>query len=402
MGLETGTWKLDVYGYSNPADAYPLGTPSGSPVAEGHETGIVISGSSSATPVTVALGAVQTGTGTLRYNLSYPSSPSISEITLILEKRGGGYSRTFNLTPSSSSISGQLLLPSGYYDLVFYLYNSRIAAPADLVHIYDDLETPASFTLTSADFADPSDISALETALAAARTAGDGVVVSAGGTGVDTSRYWVSPAAVAALENAVAVAEAITAVRGAGMLATDISAAADALNTAVSTFNYARTQGTYNPAGDTANLGLFDSTSTQISAAGTTLAGALEWLRDNNSSITDGDSYTVVLGADERLDPWTLGGSSSGSYIAITGKNNITLTLKGKGVERSISLNANGGLFTVSSGVNLVLDEHITLRGRPANTASLVYVSDSTAALAMKPGSKITGNSSSSSSSGGV
>jgi hypothetical protein len=32
VGLEAGTWDLAVYGYRNPMDAYPLGTPAGTPM----------------------------------------------------------------------------------------------------------------------------------------------------------------------------------------------------------------------------------------------------------------------------------------------------------------------------------------------------------------------------------
>jgi hypothetical protein len=412
VGLGTGTWDLVVYGYRNPADAYPLDAPTGPAVAEGHVADIEVSG---ATPVQVDLSAVQTGTGTLRYRLSYPPSPPVKKITLSLEQRGGGYSQTLNVSPhvnpnlpgsntDSTSASGQLSLPSGYYDLVFYLYHGKIAVLTDLVHIYDNLETPASFTLTAVDFAEPLDTSELESALQDARTARAETVVSADGTGVGSSWYWINQTNMTLLEDIIAEAEAITANRGAGMLATELETALEDLNDAVSVFNDARDQGEYDPTEDT-DLGLFDGSS-RIGEAGTTLAEALAWLRDNNDdSISDNDAYTVVLGADESLAPWTLGGSSyyAGPYGAITDKSNVTLTLTGKDMERIVSLNANGSLFTVHSGVTLVLGEHITLRGRPANTASLVVIDN--AALVMEPGSKIAGNSCSSSNSfysGGV
>jgi hypothetical protein len=401
VGLEDGTWDLTVLGYRNPADAYPLDAPTGTAVAEGHVPGIAVSGATPV-PVGVNLGAVQTGTGTLRYSLSYPPSPPVSKITLNLEKRGGGYSQTLNVRPGSiaGSAGGQLSLPSGYYDLVCYLYNGTIAVLTDLVHIYDNLETPASFTLPAADFSDPPDTSALESALQTARAARAETAVSVDGADVDISRYWVeNPAYMDALDLAIAEAEAIMANRGAGMLATELNAALEDLNDAVSVFTGAKHPGAYNPAADAANLGLFKGSTKQ--GTGTTLAEALAWLRDNNGLISDGDSYTVALGADESLAPWTLGGSSyyAGPYRAITDKINVTLTLTGKGMERIVSLNANGSLFVVDNGVTLVLGEHITLRGRPANTASLVWV-NSDATLVMKPGSKIAGNSSSSSGGG--
>jgi hypothetical protein len=388
--LENGTWNLAVHGYRNPADAYPLGTRTGTATATGNKTGIVVSGTSNAT-VTVGLSAVPTGTGTLRYSLSYPSSPPASEIILKLEKRGEGYSQTLSLSPNSYGAGGQLPLPSGHYDISFYLYNGRIAVSTELVHIYDKLETPASFVLTAADFAAPPDTGALENALRSARTVRDETVVSANGTGVDPSRYWISPTGMTALKGVIADAEAIMATHGAGMLATELATAAGTLNAAVAAFISVRTTGAYDPAGDAANLGLFKGSVKQ--GAGTTLAEALEWLKNNNGSINNGDSYTVVLGADESLASWTLGGS--GMNTAIAGKTNVTLTLTGKGMERMVSLITGDSLFMLGSGVTLVLDEHITLRGRPNNTAALLQTASPGAALVMNPGSKITGNSSS-------
>jgi hypothetical protein len=392
VGLETGSWNLVVRGYRNPADAYVV--PSVSPDVQGSATGIPVSGSGS-TPVEVELSAVQTGSGTLRYSLRYPASPPVTEITLNLEKRGGGYSETISLTPSTSgNTSGRLSLPSGYYDLSFLLYNGKTASPADLVHIYDNLETPASFTLEAGNFAECPDLSALENKIQDARTARDETVASADGKGVDFSWFWTSQANIDALDDAIAAAEALIAIHGAGWQQTEINnAAVTDLNDALDTFTSAKTVGTYDPAGDT-DLGLFIN-STREAAAGSTLGSALAWLSSNNGSInTNGDFLTVVLGADEELDPWILGGNDIGANYALTGKDSVTLTLKGKGLERNIRLNAGGSLFRVHSGVNLVLDEHISLRGRSVvNTAALVYVYGG--AFTMNEGSKITGNSSS-------
>jgi hypothetical protein len=69
--------------------------------------------------------------------------------------------------------------------------------------------------------------------------------------------------------------------------------------------------------------------------------------------------------------------------------------------EKTISLSGAGSLFTVASGATLTLGNNVTLQGRSGNTDSLVVVK-SGGSLAMTSGSKITGNTVSSSGGGGV
>jgi hypothetical protein len=109
------------------------------------------------------------------------------------------------------------------------------------------------------------------------------------------------------------------------------------------------------------------------------LEAALSWL---SSNAVEGGSYTVTLGQNETVGPWTL------SY---SGKK-VNITLSGGASERVISLNANGSLFTVESGVTLTLGGNVTLRGRSDNTLSLIKV-NSGGTLMMNTGSKISGNS---------
>jgi len=129
-------------------------------------------------------------------------------------------------------------------------------------------------------------------------------------------------------------------------------------------------------------------------ASVTGLANKLAWLQTHAQSNT---SYTIEVNADESIGPWTL---------AYSGKTGITITLRGVGANRTVSLSSNGSLFSVGSvgsGVTLILDNNITLQGRSSNNASLVNVS-SGGTLRINAGSKITGNtvSSSSPSGGGV
>ena len=69
----------------------------------------------------------------------------------------------------------------------------------------------------------------------------------------------------------------------------------------------------------------------------------------------------------------------------------VSLSLRGKNSERIVSLSGNGSLFTINSGVTLVLGSNITLQGHDNNTASLVTVNPGSA-LEMNTGSKITDN----------
>ena len=112
---------------------------------------------------------------------------------------------------------------------------------------------------------------------------------------------------------------------------------------------------------------------------GANLVAKLSWLQSNALSNVN---YTVEVNTDESIGPQTL------SYSR---RNNISITLIGIGTIQTVSLSANGSLFTVSSGVSLILDSNITLRGRSNNTTSLVLVS-SGGNLIMNSGSAITDN----------
>jgi hypothetical protein len=110
---------------------------------------------------------------------------------------------------------------------------------------------------------------------------------------------------------------------------------------------------------------------------------SLAWIHEN---AVNGDVRVITLHGDEIIGPKTL------SY----GGKKVRITLRGDTAERTVSLSSNGRLFTVDSGVTLVLGNNVTLRGRSDNTASLVKV-NSGGALVMNAGSKISGNTASSS-----
>jgi hypothetical protein len=107
---------------------------------------------------------------------------------------------------------------------------------------------------------------------------------------------------------------------------------------------------------------------------------ALKWF---NGNLVTNTAYTLTLNRDETIAPSTF--SNAGSPLSIT--------IRGDTEERTISLSESGSLFTVGSGVTLILENNITLQGRSDNTASLVRVNNGT--LEMRSGSKISDNTSS-------
>jgi predicted outer membrane repeat protein len=112
------------------------------------------------------------------------------------------------------------------------------------------------------------------------------------------------------------------------------------------------------------------------------LAGAFSWLDANAASNT---AYAIVLYQDAAMPARTL---------AYSGKTNVDITIKGDTAGRSIQLSGTGSLFTINTGVRLIV-EALTLQGRgnaseTSNTASLVRVNGG--ALEMRQDSFVTGN----------
>lgn len=95
---------------------------------------------------------------------------------------------------------------------------------------------------------------------------------------------------------------------------------------------------------------------------GMSLSDAANWIGDHAAS---GSNYTIILGKDESCRPINL------SYKRYT---NITITIKSDGNSRTVSLASVGSLFTVRSGVTLVLEDNIILKGRNDNTSILVVI----------------------------
>jgi hypothetical protein len=102
------------------------------------------------------------------------------------------------------------------------------------------------------------------------------------------------------------------------------------------------------------------STHTNLIVPGSSLADKLAWLGIN---VLNGGSYIIEVSAHENINP---------AFLNYDG--NISITLRSTGAERIIGLISNGSLFSVHSGVTLILDNNITLQGQSGNSYPLVFI----------------------------
>jgi hypothetical protein len=118
-----------------------------------------------------------------------------------------------------------------------------------------------------------------------------------------------------------------------------------------------------------------------IIVPGTDINSKMRWLATNAQHQ---GRYIIEIDKDENIIPTLL--SYGSNYF-------ITITLKGIGSNRIISLSTNGSMFIIDSFNTLILDENIELKGR-SNNLPLIRV-DYHAHLIMNHRTKITGNSTS-------
>ena len=90
--------------------------------------------------------------------------------------------------------------------------------------------------------------------------------------------------------------------------------------------------------------------------SGSALTNQLAWLRDNAENNTH---YIIGLHTDETIR----------SQALPAGRSNVTITLRGSGGMRTVNLYGSGSLFTVGSGVTLILDSNIILNGNERSAA---------------------------------
>jgi len=118
----------------------------------------------------------------------------------------------------------------------------------------------------------------------------------------------------------------------------------------------------------------------EFEVTGNTLTEKLAWLQTHARSH---HQYILYVSANEYISPTSLFDHK---------RNKITIRLKSSSnVIRTIGLLSNGSMFTIESGITLVLENNITLQGLPNNTRALVTVNKD-GLFIMKNGSVVGNN----------
>jgi len=90
----------------------------------------------------------------------------------------------------------------------------------------------------------------------------------------------------------------------------------------------------------------------QTVVPGSSFNAKMRWLTAN---VQNNGKYIIEIADDESITPMTL---------SFSGKNNISITIIGIGSNPiTFSLTGNGSMFTVESGITLILGDKLTLRG---------------------------------------
>jgi len=113
---------------------------------------------------------------------------------------------------------------------------------------------------------------------------------------------------------------------------------------------------------------------------GNGFAEKVNWLETNAQS---GGKYVIEVNADSAI---------FAQGFDFGNRSDITVTVRGSGSNRTLSLSSISYMFVVPAGVTLLL-ENITLRGRSDNDYALVYIAPG-GALVMNSGSAIIDNTS--------
>jgi hypothetical protein len=124
---------------------------------------------------------------------------------------------------------------------------------------------------------------------------------------------------------------------------------------------------------------VFTTANTGLIVNGYNLLDKLNWLKKN---ATSNNFYSIVLDKDEYI------GANNLSY---GGSSGITINIIGDDTMRNIYFLSQGSLFTISSGVTVILENNVTLHGSPTNNKALITI-DRNGSLIMNENTSIVGN----------
>jgi hypothetical protein len=373
LDLSPGKYVLTVKGYVNTAVA-----------AQGVSALFTVT-SNADTPVTVTLSPVtDAGTGTLKYTIDVDAG-----LTASLDIGG---EPAINLTTGSTNTDSVSLAAGEYLvELTVSKSGSQTRTWAEVAHVYSNLETAFTRSI-AANYLTLDPITGTPVITGSA-VVGETLTVTTTGlttNGSGTFSYVWKRDGTPITGATSATYQLVNADVDQTITVTVSHSENSGSVTSAATGTVEKSPGLYVGASATAETGVSSPFS---------LVNALAWIGSNAAA---NGSYTIVLGGDESSGPVYL------SQNVINNASGITITLKGSGGQRTITLTSNGSLFSVAdlngADVTLILDKGITLAGKTANNLPLVRVNKS-ATLKMKNGAVIKDNVNASTSStygGGV
>jgi uncharacterized repeat protein (TIGR02543 family) len=291
------------------------------------------------------------GQGSLNIVINLPAGSGITAARVFVD----GVDLEYSITPTNEQIAFSAPYNAGIYYFSVRLYKDGVlyGAVSEVVHVWANLQSEKTYTLTSED---------LNLTYVITYHFGDG--------GIDYGYYQYTDADKTLPPPTYTVADSVF--RG----WYDNPAFS---GSAVSTI----------PAGSTGDKHFYAKwvVAEQVSST-LSFEESLDWIEGH---AVEGGVYAITINENESIPPHTL-------YYS--GKN-VNVVLNGGTAERTVSLTTSGSLFTVASGVTLTLGNNVSLQGRNNNTTPLVQV-NSGGTLVMNDGSKISGNSNTSGTGGGV
>jgi hypothetical protein len=158
--LDAGTWNLAVTGFLNEGAA----ADAANALASGSVSDIVVTiGGTTPAAAAMAFTGGETGTGVLRYSISFPAT--VTSAILTYKKLVDGAATTKNLLVNSDgntitgndpkTAAGDPELAAGYYQITVYLFSSSSEyrlQKTEVAHIKGGLTTELAYTFTVADF----------------------------------------------------------------------------------------------------------------------------------------------------------------------------------------------------------------------------------------------------------
>jgi len=278
--------------------------------------------------VVFSLSAVNSGTGAMHITLNYPEAAGITRISV----NGDIASEDFTVDSDGEFVYTKETVATGNYVINFNLYcgNELRAVISELVLVRGYLTSSKTITIAGEDLKrtlsgtvniSPAPFAAIGTELTA----------SYSGTEAVTWQWNKDDSPIGDAAESTYTPDTI------GKYTVSVSAAAHESNSKTSA-----AVTIVNPASDV--------------PTGGTLEEQLTWL---SSNAENNGNYEIITSGDETY--------ASSFNLSYPGKSNVIITLKSADSQRNITRSSGSEIFTVGTGVTLVLDNNIELRSSVGN-----------------------------------